>query len=57
MKQLNGTDVIAFSTEIGDAVLNWASGNHEVLPGGKGDVPESSSAAKASAVETEHANS
>lgn len=56
-KHLSGVDAIAGSTRISDAVLNWASGNHELLPGGKGDVQESASAAQASGVETEHANS
>lgn len=42
---LYGMDAIAAATPIiksagADAVLNWASGNHAVLPGGKGDTPK-----------------
>ena len=42
---VHGMDAIARMTQITpgpglDAVLNWASGNYDVLPGGTGDKPK-----------------
>ena len=39
------------STDIGDAVLNWASGNHEFTPSGPGDTPTSQAPAGVSGVD------
>lgn len=35
---LYGSDAITAATTISDATLNWASGNHEIKPGGQGDT-------------------
>jgi len=39
------------STDIFDATLNWASGNHEFYPSGPGDTPTSQAPAGVSGVD------